>query len=78
MDNHERGENLGGRRNEIGRKRDGEYREVVTQADEGELLLVTRVLFGFQSIVEEPKEDPFHTQEEKTIIPTHLVPFKLP
>jgi len=49
----------------------------VTQANEGELLLVKRVLFGFQSITEKPKEDPLHTQEEKAIISTPLAPSKL-
>jgi len=48
----------------------GSIEEVVTQADKGELLLVKRVLFGFQGIIEEPKEDPFHTKKEKTIIST--------
>ena len=52
--------------------------EVVTQADEGEMLHVKGVLFGFQRIAEQPKEDPFHTQEEKTIIPSPLVSFKPP
>ena len=50
---------------------------MVEQADEGELLLVKRVLIGFQRI-KEPKEDPFHTKQEKTIIPTPLPPFQLP
>ena len=50
--------------------------EAVTQADEGELLPVKRVLFSFQRIAEEPKEDPFHRKEDKTIIPTPLSPFQ--
>jgi len=52
--------------------------EVVTQADEGELLHVKRVLFGFQRMTKEPKENPFHTQEEKAIISIPFVPSKLP
>jgi len=36
--------------------------EVVTQVDKGELLLMKRVLLGFQGMTKEPKENPFHTQ----------------
>jgi len=52
--------------------------EVVTPPDEGELLLVKRVLFGFQRIEEEPKEDPFNIPEEKAIISTPKIPSKVP
>ena len=42
------------------------------------MLHVKKVLFGFQRITEQPKEGPFHTQEEKTIILTPLASFKPP
>ena len=35
--------------------------DVVTQANEGELLVVKRVLFSFQGKTEELQENPFHT-----------------
>ena len=42
--------------------------EVVEQANEGDLLMVKRVLISFQIIEEEPKEDPFHTKEKAIIL----------
>ena len=45
-------------------------KEVVEPADEGELLLVRRVLIGFERIKEQPKDDSLPPKVETTLIPT--------
>jgi len=53
------------------------HEEVIKHIDEGELLMVKRVLIGLLTIEEEPKEESFPPEEETTHISTPLPPFKL-
>jgi len=45
----------------------GSIEEVVMLGEEGELLLVKRVLFGLQRIAGEPNQDPFHPKKRKPL-----------
>ena len=53
------------------------FEKVVEQVDEGKLLRVKSVLSGFQTIEEEPQEDPSPTKDETILILAPLPPFNL-
>jgi len=56
---------------------EGKESIAVEKADEGELLMVKRVLIGFQRFEIEPKED-FLPSHENTIIPVPFPPKHFP